>query len=115
MPQHYRMVIDYKEINLKIAKIPYPLPVPNESFSEIGPAKLFSTIDLSNGFHQLRCHPAHTHKTAFTSPMGRHEFLVLPFGIKNGPPVFQKLINIALKKYLGKICFCFMDDILISA
>ena len=40
------MVIDYRFLNLKIAKMPYPLTIPNEIFNEIEPAKLFAMIDL---------------------------------------------------------------------
>jgi hypothetical protein len=37
----------------------------------------------------------------------------MPFGIKNGPPTFQKAINRAFKKYLDYFMKIFLDDFII--
>ena len=53
-------------------------------------------------------------KTAFSiNPLGRFEFCVLPFGLRNSPRTFQRVLNIVLGELNGKICFVFIDDIII--
>ncbi len=34
----------------------------------------------------------------------------MPFGVKNGPPTFQRVINRAFKKYLDEFMKIFLDD-----
>ena len=54
------------------------------------------------------------HKTAFSiNPLGRFEFRVLPFGLRNSPRTFQRVLNTVLGELIGKICFVFIDDIII--
>ena len=58
--------------------------------------------------------PSDTHKTAFSiDPLGRFEFRVLPFGLRNSPRTFQRVLNTVLGDLIGKICFVFVDDIII--
>ena len=58
--------------------------------------------------------PSDIHKTAFNiDPLGRFEFRVLPFGLRNSPQTFQRVLNTVLGDLIGKICFVFIDDIII--
>ena len=74
----------------------------------------YHVIDLKSGFHQIPMKPEDIHKTAFSiSPLGRFEFCVLPFGLRNSPRTFQRVLNPVLGNLIGKICFVFIDDIVI--
>ena len=55
------------------------------------------------------------HKTAFTTDVGRYHFLKCPFGLKNAPNIFSKLMNIALSELLGSHCLLYMDDIIVHS
>ena len=52
-------------------------------------------------------------KTAFSTDQGHFEFLRMPFGLKNAPSTFQRLMNFVLKDLINKICFVYLDDIII--
>lgn len=58
-------------------------------------------------------HPESIEKTAFTVPQGHYEYLRMPFGLKNAPSTFQRLMNEVLAPHINKRCFVYMDDIII--
>ena len=54
------------------------------------------------------------HKTTFSiNPLARFEFRVLPFGLRNSPRTFQRVLNPVSGELFGKICFVFIDNIII--
>lgn len=68
---------------------------------------------MAKGFHQVLVKEEDRFKTAFSTPHGHYEYLRMPFGLKNAPSTFQRLINSVLRKYINKICVVYMDDILV--
>ena len=57
--------------------------------------------------------PESTKYTAFSTPEGHYEFQHMPFGLKNAPATFQRMIDNALSGLIGKICFAYLDDIIV--
>ena len=51
--------------------------------------------------------------TAFITPFGQYEFLVMPFGLKQAPGWFQLLMNEVLRHVLGKFALVYLDDVII--
>ena len=52
-------------------------------------------------------------RSAFVTPMGQYEFLVMPFGLKQAPGWFQLLMNEVLRPVIGKSAVVYLDDIII--
>lgn len=109
----WRIVIDYRKLNDITIGESYPIPQINEILDQLGHSKYFSTLDLCSGFHQISITDKDTPKTAFTVPQGHFEFKRMPFGLKNAPATFQRLMNTALAGLQGIHCYVYLDDIII--
>lgn len=109
----WRIVIDYRKLNDVTVDDKFPIPNIDNILDKLGRAQYFSTIDLAKGFHQIIVKEEDRLKTAFSTPYGHYEFVRMPFGLKNAPATFQRLINYVLRDLINKICVVYLDDILI--
>lgn len=109
----WRMVIDFRKLNDLTVADNYPLPNITEILDQLGKAKYFSTLDLTSGFHQIPMEEVDTEKTAFSTPYGHFEYTRMPFGLKNAPACFQRLMNTVLAGLQGIKCFVYLDDIVV--
>ena len=103
--------MNYRALNRITKKDAYPLPHIDESFSQFHGARFFMTLDLLSGYWQIAMDKASREKTAFSTRYGHYEWLVLPFGVSNGPGGFQKHVNRLLIKYVDIFVIVYMDDI----
>jgi hypothetical protein len=56
---------------------------------------------------------ADIHKTAFKTPFGIYEWLVIPQGLYNAVTTFQRYMNWVLRKHIGRFYAVYIDDIAI--
>ncbi|KAL4088776.1 hypothetical protein QTP88_023860 [Uroleucon formosanum] len=111
----YRVCVDFRKLNQISVGDAYPLPNIIDILDQLGKSKYYTTLDLAQGYHQVRMHPEHTEKTAFSTDRGHFEFLRVPFGLKGAPATFQRLMNAVLAGLTGLKAFVYLDDIIIYA
>ena len=58
------MCVDYRMLNRRSVKDAYALPRAEEVFDILHGAKVFSTIDMKNGYHQVEMEEIHKERTA---------------------------------------------------
>jgi len=107
-----RLVINYKPLNSVLADDTYPIPHKGDLIRRIAGAKIFSKFDLKAGFWQVAIDEQDKFKTAFSIPAGHYEWNVMPFGLKNAPSKFQKVMDNIFKPYFNWL-IVYIDDVLI--
>lgn len=108
-----RMVIDFRKVNSETKSDRFPIPVIETLLDHVGYSKYFTTLDLHSGFHQIPMDKNDIEKTAFSTSSGHYEFLRMPFGLKNAPASFQRMMILALGDLVNKICLVYIDDVVI--
>jgi hypothetical protein len=63
----------------------YPLPRIDILFDHLSKAKVFSKIDMRSRYHQINIRPQDILKIAFCTKYGLYEYVVMSFGLRNGP------------------------------
>lgn len=106
-----RLIGDYRKLNSQTIPDRYPIPVIYDAISFLKNKCIFSKIDLIRAFHNIPVYEAHIEKTAVISPAGLYEHVRMPFGLRNGPSVFQRFMNSVLSEL--PFCTVYIDDILI--
>lgn len=91
----------------------YPIPNITDLLDKLGRCQYFFTIDLASGFHRIEVEPKDIEKTAFSTENGHYEFLRMPFGLKNAPSTFQRVMDHILKGLNNVICLVYLDDIIV--
>ncbi len=87
--------------------------VMSSAFERLQGASIFTKLDLRNAYHLVRIREGDEWKTAFNTPRGHFEYLVMPFGLSNSPAVFQALVNDVLRDMVDQFIYVYLDDILI--
>lgn len=73
----------------------------------------YTTLDANKGFHQIQIAEQDQQKTAFHAHCRLHQFKRMPFGLQNGPPVFQCFMDKVLECYKWLIARVYVDDLII--
>ena len=88
-----RVCLDPRELNKAIKRQHYKLPTREEIMAKFSNAKVFTKLDASQGFWQMKLDEESSYLTTFTTPFGRFRYKRLPFGIKSAPEVYHKTIS----------------------
>ena len=107
------MVVDYRKINEGTDQDAYPLLIIDDILDQLGNAKFFSAFDLSAEYQQIPMREQDKKYTAFSTSQGHFEYNRMPYGLKNAPAKFQKMMDNAFRGLIGNKCFAYIDDIVI--
>ena len=121
-PPKRRLCIDFRKVNELQQQVItegkskgqisiHPLPKIDEMYAKLKGAKVFSTIDLRSGYHHIAFCKDSRAKTAFVTPFGKYEFLMVPFGLAQAPAYFQLLMNKVLEGL--SYAMTYLNDIII--
>ena len=121
-PPKRRLCVDFRKVNKLQQEVItagktkgqisiHLLPKIDEMYVKLKGVKVFSTINLRSGYHHIALGKSSRAKTAFVTPFGKYEFLMVPFGLAQAPAYFQLLMNEVLKGL--PYAMTYLDDIII--
>lgn len=100
-------------LNEIIKKNHWLLPLISSAFELLQGATIYTKLDLCNSYHLVHIQEAEGWKTAFNTPSGHSEYLVMLYGLTNELAVFHNLVNNLLKDIINKFIYLYLDSILI--
>uniref|UniRef100_A0A7M5XDE8 Reverse transcriptase domain-containing protein n=1 Tax=Clytia hemisphaerica TaxID=252671 RepID=A0A7M5XDE8_9CNID len=110
--QLYRLTTNFKELNKCIKDEIHPIPKIRQVLDKLLGKKVFTVIDLKDGFHQLKLDEESQELCALITPIGVYQYLRMPMGIKVAPSIFQREIAKILEDTPGEL---YIDDIILGA
>ena len=105
-----RLVVDYRRLNAVTVPDPYFLPRIEDKLERMAWTQFYSKFDLARGFYQVPLEETDRDKTTFLTPFGKFRFKVMPFGLRNDPATFQRLMDCILGE-LNEFTNVYIDDI----
>jgi hypothetical protein len=109
----YRFCVDFRALNAVTVPDVYPIPNVVESLDYLGNSRFFSTLDLTSGYHQIPMHKDDQEKTAFNVDSGHYHYTRMPFGLRNAPATFQRMMDGLLRGLKPVQCLVYLDDVII--
>jgi hypothetical protein len=108
-----RMVIDLRKMNDMAISDEFPLPRQDDILQALNGSQWLTTLDALAGFTQLTMTDSAAEKLAFRTHNGLWQFRRMPFGYKNGPSIFQRIMQDVLAPFLWIFALVYIDDIVI--
>jgi len=108
-----RLCVDYRQLNKLTILNKFPLPLMTKLRERVAGAKIFTKLDLNDGYHLIRIKKGDEWKTTFRTRYGHYEYKVIPFGLVNTPATFQAMMNTILREFLDQGVVVYLDDLLI--
>ncbi|CAL9018474.1 unnamed protein product, partial [Prunus brigantina] len=111
----WRMCQDYTDLNKACPKDSFPLPRIDQLVDATAGHELLSFVDAYSGYNQIFMDPADSENTAFITDRGLYCYNVMPFGLKNAGPTYQRLVNRIFAQHIGSIMEVYVDDMLVKS
>lgn len=109
--ESFRLCIDYRKVNGVTVPDSYLLPHVDDIIDDLGQVRYLTKLDLLQVYYQV---PLTTHAipiSAFITPSGLWEWTVLPFGLRNAPATFQRLMTFVTHDLVDVRCY--LDDLVV--
>ena len=106
-----RIAIDYRPLNKISVSDQYPTAHMGECLDKLQNATFFSTVDLAQGYHQVPLRKEDREKTAFRSPNGLWQWLVMPEGLKSAPATLSRLMQRVFNHIPSERIVLYFDDV----
>ncbi|MBW0481839.1 hypothetical protein O181_021554 [Austropuccinia psidii MF-1] len=109
-----RLCGDFRALNNYKKADRYPIPRIPHSLDKLEKAKYMTKMDCMKGFHQNGLKPNSMKLLRVGFHMGIYEYTRMPFGIKNAPAHFQRIMDtIFQEEILEGWMVVYIDDIII--
>ena len=92
-PNEIRICVDMRSLNKAIIRERHVIPTIDDVVSDLNGCKVFSKIDLNQGYHQIPLHSDSRQFTTFSTHVGLFRYKRLNFGLSCAAEIFQKKVS----------------------
>ncbi|MBW0550618.1 hypothetical protein O181_090333 [Austropuccinia psidii MF-1] len=111
-----RMVGDFRALNTYDIPDRYPIPIIHETLTQLSQAKFITAMDSLMGFHQNVLTDNSKILLRIIVHCGIFEYLRMPFGIKNAPSHYKRMMNTIFPEELSEgWLIIYIDDIIVCS
>jgi len=107
-----RLCTDFRKVNAITVPDPFRLPRIEDLIDRNGKARFLTKLDMTRGYWQVPLDDASIPVSAFVTPFGHFQWRYMPFGLRNAPATFSRLVS-KLLHGLETFCAAYLDDIII--
>ncbi|GJX83060.1 reverse transcriptase domain-containing protein [Tanacetum coccineum] len=111
----WRMCVDFKDLNNACPKDCYPLPEIDWKVESLCGYSFKCFLDAYRGYHQIKMAKEDEEKTAFITSQGIFCYSKMPFGLKNAGSTYQRLVDKAFQRQIGRNLEVYVDDLVIKS
>ncbi len=109
-----RMCVDFCELNRLVVPESQPFPLIEDLMTRTQGCTWFSSFDINSAFWTIPIRQKDRHKTAFVTQHGHWEWVSMPFGYRNAPAIFQRILSGIIKQRgLDTFCANYIEDTLV--
>ena len=95
-PNEIRICVDMRSLNKAIIRERHVIPTIDDVVSDLIGCKVFSKIDLNQGYHQIPLHSDSRLLTTFSTHVGLFPYKRLNFGLSCAADIFQRKVSDAI-------------------
>ncbi len=109
-----RLCVDFRDLNKLLVTENQPFPMIEDIIVKTRGAKWFSALDINSAFWSIPVRKRDRYKLGFVTQLGHWQWTCLPFGLRNAPAIFQRILSGILRRHnLQHFCVNYIDDILV--
>jgi hypothetical protein len=102
--------VDLRKLNDSFLHDPFPTPFTDEVLEDVGGEEAYSFTNGFSGYHQIKIALEDRYKTTFVTKWGSYQYTVMPFGLKNEPSIFSRLVIASFKDFIHYFLEVYLDD-----
>lgn len=108
-----RFYADYRKFKVVTVMVSYFLPRMIEWHDSLREGRIFSTLDAISRYRLIEIDEQDRSKSEFCSHHGPFQFVWMPFGLRNAPVTFQRVMNITLLSVKWQSALLYLNHIVV--
>ena len=106
--------MDFCNLNKACPKDEFPLPNIDLLVDSTAGNSMFSFMDWYSGYNQIQMAIKDVEKIAFRTSIGNFYYTVMPVGLKNVGPTYQRTMTVIVHDMMHKEIEDYVDDIMVK-
>jgi len=106
-----RLCTDFRKVNAVTVPDPFPLPRVEDLLDRVGQARYLTKLDMTRGYWQVPLDEESVPISAIVTPFGHYQWRYMPFGLRNAPATFSRIVA-KLLRGLDDFSGAYLDDII---